>query len=275
MAVSADELREAYAHCRRLARGGPGTGILWGRFTAGALRRHLSAVRAFTRGIAELEGPGAFNEWRDQLSHLDRSRHPVFCALAATIEERNLSVEPFQDLLEGAARYQSPMRVQTYEELRSLMHETAEPQGQILLELHGHREHQLREFAGKICTAYRLTEYLLEIPRDLERDRIYIPLEDFADCGYSEGDLRMGVANERFRNLLKVQWKRARQLFEEGRPMFKELGGPAAWEFKLLYLRGSLLLRKIRRYGFDTLHSRPAIKKWDWPRLAGGVLLLR
>ena len=53
----------------------------------------------------------------------------------------------------------------------------------------------------------------------------------------------------------------------------KKLYWPLSWEIRLAWLSGNELLRKVHRLGFDTLHQRPALSRWDWPRLVAGMLV--
>jgi phytoene synthase len=142
-----------------------------------------------------------------------------------------------------------------------------------VLTIHGYNDPEILKLSDDVFTAFRLTTYMRNVKSDLLKNRVFIPEEDFQEFGYSEADLRMGIVNERFRNLIKSRWKKTRALYETGKPLIKHLEWPLSWQIKLKWLRGNLLLRKIRRYGFDTVHRRPRLKKWDWPRLMGGVLL--
>ena len=47
------------------------------------------------------------------------------------------------------------------------------------------------------------------------RGRIYVPLDDLAKFGYTEQELLKGVLDDRWRNFMKYQIKRARVYFEE------------------------------------------------------------
>jgi phytoene/squalene synthetase len=98
--------------------------------------------------------------------------------------------------------------------------------GRIVLMIHGHRDEELFRYSDAICTALQLANFWQDVSVDLKKDRIYIPEEDFAAHGYSEADLRMGVCNERFKNLMKFEVARARSLFEQGRPLLAKLRFP-------------------------------------------------
>ena len=143
----------------------------------------------------------------------------------------------------------------------------ADPVGRLLLMVHGYRDPELFRLSDCICTGLRLASFWQDVSLDLKKDRIYIPDEDFKRFGYGEADLRMGVVNERYRDLMKHQWKRTRSLFEAGRALPSKLKFPLSWETRLAWLGGIEVLLGIQRRGFDTLHKRPALTRWGWARL--------
>jgi len=274
------DLDGAYAFCQKLAdeqyQGFPvGTPLMTRR-----LRRHVAVVYAFTHLAGSFaaaegeEGGEKLEDWRGQLQALGSgpARHPVFLALEDTVREMDLPLEPFHDLLGAFIQDRTKKRYETYAELLDFCRRSANPVGRVVLMIHGYRDPERMRLSDLLCTALQLTSKLRDIEEDLARDRIYLPLEDFEEFGYTEADLRMRLVNERFRHLIKAQWKRTRLLYEEGRPLIKRLHWPLSWEIKLTWIGGNELLRKVHKQGYDTLRSRPSLSAWDWPRLVRGAL---
>lgn len=278
-----EDIQGAYAFCQRLAARQYKNYPVATRMMAKPLRRHVAVLYAFTRMAddfadrAEFEGSREerLEEWRSQLwaSGEQPPRHPIFLAMRRTVEEFELPREPFDDLVSSFVQDCQKPRFKTYEEVLDYCRRSANPVGRVILMIHGYRDPERLELSDKICTALRLTSLLQNLSRNLEKDRIYIPEEDFQRFSYSEADLRMGVVNERYRSMMKNQWKKARALFEEGKPLAGKLSWPLSWELKLTWKGGNEILRKIQRIGFDTLHRRPRLERTDWPRLVTGVLL--
>ena len=200
------------------------------------LRRHVAALYAFAR-IAddfsdEPEYAGVRRErlldWRRQLGEIGAKppSHPVFLALGATLKELDLPKAPFDDLLSAFLQDTEKRRYATFDEVVDYCRRSANPVGRIVLMIHGHRDEELFRYSDAICTALQLANFWQDVSVDLKKDRIYIPEEDFAAHEYSEADLRMGVCNERFKNLMKFEVARARSLFEQGRPLLEKLRFP-------------------------------------------------
>ncbi|MBI4387099.1 MAG: squalene synthase HpnC [Elusimicrobia bacterium] len=240
-------------------------------------RRHVAALYAFARIADDIsdepEHEGArrerLEEWRRQLWTVGQepARHPVFLALEQTLRELDLPIQLFDDLLSAFLQDVDKKRYATHEEVLDYCRRSANPVGRIVLLIHGYRAPELLRLSDAICTALQITNFLQDVAVDLKKDRIYISEKDFQQFGYSEADLRMGVVNERFRNLMKHEWKRTRALFEEGRSLWSRLRWPLSWEIRLTWLGGVEVLRQVESIGFDTLHRRPALGKLDWAGL--------
>lgn len=247
------------------------------------LRRHVAVLYAFAR-IAddfsdEPEHEGFRRErlldWRSQLAEVGQlpARHPVFLALGETLRELDLPKEPFDDLLSAFLQDTEKSRYETFDEVLDYCRRSANPVGRIVLMIHGHRDEQLFRWSDCICTGLQLANFWQDVSVDLKKDRVYIPQEDFKTYGYSEADLRMGVGNERFRELMKFQVCRTRSLFEQGKPLPSRLPWPLSLEIRLTWLGGMQILKLIHKQDFDVLRARPALKKSDWIPLFFRALL--
>jgi squalene synthase HpnC len=247
------------------------------------LRKHVAALYAFAR-IAddfsdEPEYEGVRKErlldWRRQLGEVGSkpASHPVFLALGATLKELDLPKQPFDDLLSAFLQDVEKSRYATFDEVSDYCRRSANPVGRIVLMIHGYRDEELFRYSDAICTALQLANFWQDVSVDLKKDRIYIPEEDFAAHGYSEADLRMGVCNERFKNLMKFEVSRARALFEQGRPLTRKVRFPLSMELRLTWFGGMQILKLIHRLDFDVIRTRPSLAKRDWIPLAARALV--
>ena len=247
------------------------------------LRRHVAVLYAFAR-IAddfsdEPEYEGVRRErldgWRRQLAETGEkpAEHPVFLALGATLKELDLPKQPFDDLLSAFLQDTEKKRYETFDSVLDYCRRSANPVGRIVLMMHGYRDSELFRYSDAVCTALQLTNFWQDVAVDLKKDRIYIPEEDFKAHGYSEADLRMGVCNERFKALMKFELARTRSLFAQGNPLPGRLCWPHSLEIRLTWLGGMQILKLIHKLDFDTLRTRPALKKRDWIPLVARALI--
>ena len=264
---------EAEAFCLDLASQRRGFGLVR-RLADRDLRPHIAALYAFVRVARDMveapEHEGArvvrLEDWRRQLGGLGQTppEHPVFAALERTVRRFDLPAALLDDILAACLQDARARRYQTYDELLGFCRRMADPVGRLLFMVHGHREEPVLRYSDALCSALLLTRFWRDIALDLKRDRVYIPEEDFAAFGYGEADLRMGVCNEKFRELMKFEVNRTRALFEQVRPLPEKLPRRLAWRVRLIWYRGRETLRRIRKRDFDVLSHQPLLSTWDW-----------
>jgi phytoene synthase len=264
---------EAQAFCLRLASERRGFEMVR-RFASRRLRPHIATLYAFAsiaRDMAEdpaHEGARTqrLEDWRRQLRELGSRppEHPVFAALGRTIQEFSLPAALCDDILSACLQDSTQGRYRTYDELLGLCRHAAGPLGRLLFMMHGYREESVLRYSDALCSGVLMTRLWRDLSLDLKRDRVYIPEEDFQAFGYTEADLRMGVCNEKFRELMKFEINRTRALLEQARPLPDKLPRLLAWQVRLTWYGGRETLRRIRKRGFDTITQRPLLARWDW-----------
>jgi phytoene/squalene synthetase len=128
----------------------------------------------------------------------------------------------------------------------------------LVLLLFGCRDPELHALSDSICTALQLTNFWQDVAID-EKDRVYLPLEDMAKFGYREEDLSAHRCNEGFRNLMRHEIARTRELFHRGRPLCDRVGRDLRFELHLIWNGGMAILEGIERVDYNVFDRRPAI----------------
>ncbi len=253
-------------------------------FTVGSLlfprkmRQDLANFYAFCRYSDDLGDEGdalsesgrqnkiqKLNAWNAELfkCYDGHPEHHIFIALRKTILKYKIPPEPLQDLISAFIQDQTKQRYATFEELLEYCRFSANPVGRVYLMLFGYNDENLNRSADKICTALQLTNFWQDIARDLDKGRIYIPLEDMKKYNYSEDDLKAKKYNENFRILLEFELNRTFEMFNEGSILENYLPSDIAFEVTLFRRGGEAILRKIEKQNYTVLKSRPVLTKFD------------
>jgi len=276
MSYSDQKIRAAYAECRRLARRHYENFPVASRLVPRDKRDALAAIYAFARCADDFaDEPGVEGRleklaaWRELLRECfsGQVQHPVFLALRDSVRRFHLSFENFENLLRA---FESDVRVNRHRDFSSLLAYcvcSANPVGRLVLELFDHREPELFALSDCICTALQLTNFWQDVAVDLERDRIYLPLEDLQRFNYTLDDLRAGRVDERWRELLKFEIDRTRPLFERGKELPERVAPELRVQLRLTWLGGVTMLRKIESVDYDVFRRRPSLGKLDFVRL--------
>jgi squalene synthase HpnC len=263
----------AYAYCEEFARAHTESYPVASRFVPTKLRPHVVALYAFARSAddfadePEYEGRRveALDRWEEALGRCAHGEadHPVFVALADTIEKRELPIPPLEDMLAAYRMDLDAHRYATFQSLRGYTARSADPVGRLLLALFGYRDPELVRYADEISTALQLTNFWQDVAGDAARDRIYIPSEDLHFFGVTEADLKALKPTQPLRDLLRFEVARTRALYDRGRPLLEKLGSDLRLELTLIWLVGTTILDKIEAAGFDVFTQRPAIRRRD------------
>jgi phytoene synthase len=272
---------EAFAYCERMARSH------YENFPVGSLlvprnrRKYVYSIYAFARAaddfadegydreIAESDRLSALDDWERKLEACYRgeAEHPVFIALAETVKELDMPIGLFRDLLSAFKQDVVKRRYADFDEVVDYCRRSANPVGRLILLLFGYRDENLHNLSDEICTGLQLANFWQDVAVDIEKDRVYLPLDEMERYGVCVDDLRERNFTDRYAGLLKFQVDRAKGFFERGRSLPALVKGRLAFELRLTRRGGKRILEKIEELGYDTLNARPKITTTDKLRL--------
>jgi squalene synthase HpnC/squalene synthase HpnD len=214
------------------------------------------------------------NWWEQELDacFAGQPSHPVFVALRETIVAKEIPKQPFADLLKAFRQDQTVKRYPTWDAVLNYCVYSANPVGRLVLYLCGYRDEQRQQLSDATCTALQLANFWQDVSRDLEKGRIYIPLDIAAAHRLSEADIVERRFDNRYIHLMKDLIARTRTLFAEGMPLAKMVDARLSVDLEMFSRGGIAVLDAIETSGYNTLHHRPSIGKGKQARLLGRAL---
>lgn len=265
---------EAFQFCERLARDHyenfPVASMLMPR----EKRPHVYAIYSFARiaddfadepGLSTAERIDSLVDWEEQLleAYRGEAHHPVFVALRETVERFEIPADLFQALLKAFRSDVTTNRYETFDDVLDYCSNSANPVGRLVLLLHNYRSENMMDRSDSICTALQLTNFWQDVSVDLEKDRVYIPLEDLREFGYSEEELFGRRTTQAFKDLMCFEVDRTRDLFRDGRPLLADVDKDLRLELRLTWNGGMRILSKIERSDYKVLTHRPRLSLLD------------
>jgi squalene synthase HpnC/squalene synthase HpnD len=213
--------------------------------------------------------------WEDELNacYEGNPSHPVFIALRETIVAKEIPKQPFADLLRAFRQDQIVKRYPTWDSILNYCVYSANPVGRLVLYLCGYRDEQRQRLSDATCTALQLANFWQDVARDLEKGRIYIPLDIAAAHRVAEADIVERRFDGRYVNLMENLIARTRLLFAQGMPLAAMVDSRLSIDLEMFSRGGVAVLDAIEAAGYDTLHNRPAIGKGKQARLLGRALV--
>ena len=267
-------LKAAYAHCQALARDH------YENFPVASLilpKRHrpsIAAVYAFARIADDMADEGSdtpeerlrkLDGWEEQLTRSAQGSavHPVFIALADTMQRYAIPQQLFSDLLSAFRQDVTRQRYATFTDVFDYCRRSANPVGRIVLHVFGEASPQKLAWSDDICTALQLTNFWQDISVDVTRNRIYLPLEDLARFQYNESELLALTESDRFCDLMRFEVRRTRGLFNDGRRLISATAWPLSLELAVTCNGGMKILDLIDRSNYAVLRQRPFLQWKD------------
>jgi phytoene synthase len=130
------------------------------------------------------------------------------------IAQFDLPREAFDDVVDGVAMDLDTFRYATFDDLLEYCRRVASAVGLICIRIFGCRGARAVEYAVSLGVALQLTNILRDIADDLDRDRVYLPLEDLAAAGCTVDDLRARTMTEPLRRLIAIACRRTREFYD-------------------------------------------------------------
>ena len=215
--------------------------------------------------------------WRGELHAMcaGQARHPVFVALRDTVREFSLPLQLFDDLITAFEQDQTVTRYRSFEELLQYCRYSANPVGRLVLGLCGYRDAERQALSDATCTALQLANFWQDVTVDLEKDRVYLPLDLLDTHGYPLEALFARQFDQRFRAAMQEAVNVTRELFLKGLPLADSVDRRLAIDLDLFSRGGLRVLEKIEAQDYDVLRSRPAISKVERVGLLLGAITRR
>lgn len=230
-----------------------------------ALRADLYALYGFARLVDDIgdEAQGdrlAMLDWLD--SELDalyagRPRHELMQRLLPTVRAHGIPPDPFRRLIEANRRDQEVARYQTFDELLDYCRLSADPVGHLVLYVFDSATPERMALSDRVCSGLQIVEHLQDVGEDLERGRVYLPLEDMENYGCTVEDLTKRPTPDGVRQVVAFEALRARRLLDEGAPLARRLPWRAGLAVAGFVAGGRAALSAIERRDHDVLSGAP------------------
>jgi 15-cis-phytoene synthase len=243
-----------------------------------AKRRAINDVYTFCRLLDDIvdeeqkgrDAPSELQFWRDEVEACYQGCPTTEFGerLIISIEEFELPRQPFIDLIEGMEMDLKWHSYQTFADLREYCYRAASAVGLICIEIFGYESARTREYAVNLGLALQLTNILRDLKEDIARGRIYIPLEDLEQFGYSEKDLRANLYNAPFIDLMKFEYARARSYFEKAAASLPENDRASMFAAEIMGSIYRELLEQMPGIQFDVFRNRLSVTKSRRLRIA-------
>ncbi len=272
--ATTDQLSSAYDFCQQLAANHYENFPVASKLLPKRLRQPISVIYAFARTADDFADEGdadqltrlnQLDEYSKHLHQIENNAYtgtaPIFIALSDVIQQHQLPISLFEDLLSAFKQDVVKSRYNNFEEVLDYCTRSANPVGRLLLHLMKQTSEQQLQQSDAVCTALQLINFYQDIQQDLvESNRIYIPLDELAKAGIKETDV-IHIENPKLVALIRSLYQRTEAIMKQGIPLGASLKGRIGWEVRAMTLGGVKTLEMLKDQQDVNLLSRPRISK--------------
>jgi 15-cis-phytoene synthase len=263
-------LDASYEVCRGLHRR-HGTTYYWAARLLGAeKRRNVHALYGFCRyaddivddlGPAPVEARAAALATLGQQVDRDlaqgRSDHPVLAALVDTVITLEIDPDTITRFLRSMTMDLTVTRYETWDALRGYMDGSAAVIGEMMLPVLEPLDPEAALGPARtLGDAFQLTNFLRDVGEDLDRGRVYLPVEDLVRF---QADPHRRAVTQEWVALMRFEISRARDLYREADRGIDVLPPRSAACVRTARVLYSGILEQIEANGYDVFTTRARV----------------
>jgi phytoene synthase len=230
-----DELRKSYLACKRLNSKHGKTYYLATLLLPPHKRPFVHALYGFARYADEIvddldstltpnEKAEWLNRWSNQILQdirSEKSSDHIGRALIDTVKRFDIPIAHFEAFLNSMAMDLTVTEYQRYEDLMEYVYGSAAVIGLEMVPILGiaakfQSDKKFRvaadEAAKKLGIAFQLANFIRDVGEDLERGRVYLPMQEWQKFGVTRKDLEQRIVTSEIREAMKFQIDRVRKL---------------------------------------------------------------
>jgi phytoene synthase len=268
-------LQESYAHCRGLNKA-YGTTYYWSTFALPRIKRHhVHALYAFCRHADDIVDDlgslptdvraKALADFGDRFFTdlaAGASTDLVLKAVVHTVRAFSIDPDCFRRFLRSMTMDLTIPSYETWDDLRGYMDGSAAVIGEMMLPILEPLSPDALQPARDLGDAFQLTNFLRDVDEDLDRGRIYVPLEDVRRFG-AEQAFEERRATPAFVDLMRFEVARCRALYASadlGVDLLPPSSARCVVAARALYSR---ILDRIEAQGHDVFSARARVPTWQ------------
>ncbi len=278
-----DLLTQSYEECKRLNALHGKTYYLATLLLPANKRPPVHALYGFARyadeivddlasTLSEEEKARELRNWGSQvISDLRQGKSDdlIGRALVDTVTRYSIPLDYFEAFMKSMEMDLTVTRYNNYDELMTYVYGSAVVIGLEMLPILGYSDPRAIEAATALGTAFQLANFIRDIDEDIDRGRIYMPLDELQRFGVSEAMLLNRKLTPEIVEAIKFQIARVRELqaiADAGIKYLDPISRPCIRAASELYCG---IVDEIEANGYDVFTKRATTSQWRRIRVAG------
>jgi len=198
-----------------------------------------------------------------------RSSDHIGRALVDTVQTFNIPHQHFVDFLHSMEMDLTITEYQTFNDLHEYVYGSAAVIGLEMVPILGYSDERAFDAAQKLGIAFQLANFIRDVAEDLDRGRVYLPLQELAEYGVNREVLEKRELTPEIIAALKFQIARVRSLQAEANEGIKYLekeSRPCIRAASELYCG---IVDEVEAIGYDIFNKRAKTSTARRAKVAG------
>lgn len=198
-----------------------------------------------------------------------RSSDHIGRALVDTVQTFNIPHQHFVDFLHSMEMDLTITQYQTFNDLHEYVYGSAAVIGLEMVPILGYSDERAFDAAQKLGIAFQLANFIRDVAEDLDRGRVYLPLQELAEYGVNREVLEKRELTPEIIAALKFQIARVRSLQAEANEGIKYLdkeSRPCIRAASELYCG---IVDEVEAIGYDIFNKRAKTSTARRAKVAG------
>jgi phytoene synthase len=269
-------LQKAYAVCDQITRQHSKSFHLASGLLPEEKRSAVRALYAFCRTVDDIVDESEMNVpekstqldyWKNVVqSSIAPEQEPVARAWVDSIHRYHIPPHYAIQLIEGVSRDLNQNRYQSFDDLATYCYGVASTVGLMSMYIIGFKNNDALPYAIKLGVALQMTNILRDVGEDYQKGFLYLPQEELIEFGLTEENIANADRSNDWRDFMRFQIARTRQLYVDARPGVRLLDheGQMAILAASDFYQG--ILEDIEAHDYNVFTRRAGLSAWGKAR---------
>lgn len=183
--------------------------------------------------------------------------NPLWIALQDMFNQTKITLNPFLQLLVAFRQDCVFIQPETMKEIEEYCSYSANPVGDIVLQLHDNKNETTLELSNCICTGLQLANFLQDIYIDKKNGRTYIPKEFLHGVTLHNDAI---ISEDDFNQAFDIMYTHTKELFEKGSQLVSHLHSfRLRCEIALIIEGGNAILETTKAHRKELLSKKVSL----------------
>jgi len=272
-------LKQAYRYCKDVTAQHSRSFYLASLLLPQHKRQAVWALYAFCRVTDDIVDKANGNaevslaSWRRRILASPKSGENNLIAIAWADTQLRYAVPRryVEQLIDGVERDLHQTRYATFADLATYAYGVASTVGLMSMHITGFSGPEAIPYAVKLGVALQITNILRDVGEDWQTGRVYLPTAELESFGLAEANLAAIQVDDRWRNFMRFQIERNRQLYREAWPGIAMLDPDGRFAISAAAQLYQAILDDIEANDYDVFNRRAYVSTWGKLRMLPGI----